>query len=380
MNKCGFYDDAVVGAGVIGLAHAYQLARRGRRVIVFERNARAVGASVRNFGMLWPIGQPFGPRRDMAQKSLLFWLDVLSASGLWCGRAGSMHLAYHDDEAQVIQDFAQECLRSGENVKLLNPREVDACASAVKSDRLKLGLFSPCEVCVDPREIISGLPEWLSQCFGVIFEYGRAITSAEAPFIFSGSSQWSASRVWICSGDELGLLYPAAMHDAGLVRCKLQMMRSQPVENDWRMGPMLAAGLTLRHYESFQNSPSLPALKERIARESPLFDRFGIHVMACQNGLGELTIGDSHEYGLVDEPFDKTQVDDLILSYLRTFLVSPALKIASRWHGVYVKHPREPYLILHPAQATTVVTGLGGAGMTLSFGLAEAVVSRELGE
>ncbi len=37
------YDDAVVGAGILGLAHAYQLARRGRRVIVFERNPRPSG-------------------------------------------------------------------------------------------------------------------------------------------------------------------------------------------------------------------------------------------------------------------------------------------------------------------------------------------------
>ena len=43
---------------------------------------RAMGASVRNFGMLWPIGQPFGPLRQLAVRSLQIWLEVLAFVGL----------------------------------------------------------------------------------------------------------------------------------------------------------------------------------------------------------------------------------------------------------------------------------------------------------
>lgn len=198
--------------------------------------------------------------------------------------------------------------------------------------------------------------------------------------MLAGGQEWTADHLYLCAGDDLETLFPAVLSNAGLVHCKLQMMRSQPYGDGWRLGPMLAGGLTLRHYASFRDCPTLPALRQRVATEAPEYDRYGIHVMASQNGSGEVVIGDSHEYGEAIEPFDKPEIDALILRYLETFLRAPNLRIAARWHGVYVKHPTEPYRVARPAPGVTVVTGVGGAGMTLSFGLAEQVVREDLGE
>ena len=54
------FDLAVVGAGMVGLAHAYAAARAGKRVVVIERDARANGASIRNFGFITVTGQERG--------------------------------------------------------------------------------------------------------------------------------------------------------------------------------------------------------------------------------------------------------------------------------------------------------------------------------
>src|SRR5262249_16789001 len=143
---------------------------------------------------------------------------------------------------------------------------------------------------------------------------------------------------------------------------------------------MLAAGLTLCHYRAFADCPTLPALQRRFDAELPDQRRFGIHVLAAQNEHGEVTIGDSHEYGDAIEPFDKPPIEELLLSYLPSFVTLPNLTVAARWHGVYVKHPSEPYVIARPTPDTLAVTGVGGAGMTLSFGLAEQVVTSWLGE
>src|SRR5215510_12859643 len=104
---------AVIGGGIAGLAHAYIAARRGWSVVVFDRNERPQGASIRNFGMIWPIGQPAGDRFQLALRSRNLWLEILADAGLPIASTGSLHLAYREEEAAVIEQFAQIGPRHG---------------------------------------------------------------------------------------------------------------------------------------------------------------------------------------------------------------------------------------------------------------------------
>jgi FAD dependent oxidoreductase TIGR03364 len=353
------------------LAHAYHLARRGLRVVVFERHRRARGASVRNFGMIWPVGQPAGPLYELARRSRELWLEVLAASGLWHRRCGSLHVAYHEDEAQVLREFVDAADRPCE---LWTPAQVVARFPAVVPAGLKAGLWSPAELAVDPRQVIAELPAWLARTYGVDFAFGTPVLAHDLPRVVTPDGERRVRRLVICTGTDFRELAPAAFADSGLVPVKLQMMRSQAFGDGFQVGTHLAAGLTLRHYAAFAGCPTLPGLARRLDGELPEYGRHGIHVLVSQNGRGELTLGDSHEYGDAIGPFDDPRIDELILAYLETFLRVPALTIAARWHGVYVKHPSAAYVVAHPNPQTLAVTGVGGAGMTLSFGLAEKVV------
>ena len=182
----------------------------------------------------------------------------------------------------------------------------------------------------------------------------------------------------MASGDDFHTLFPELFVDAGLTRCKLQMLRTVAQPERWSLGPSLAFGLTFRHYPTFDACKSLDALRARVARETPEFDQWGIHVMASENSARQITIGDSHEYGLHVGIFDRAEVNELILNYARKYLKVPDLSIAETWHGVYAKHPTKPFLRLTPAEGVRVVTVTSGIGMTLSFGLAEQT-HRELG-
>jgi FAD dependent oxidoreductase TIGR03364 len=258
----------------------------------------------------------------------------------------------------------------------LTPNQVGEKTSAVKQAGLKGALWSSTELNVDPREAIRAIPGWLHQTYGVELHFQTLVTGIHLPIIETTRGQWQAERVFVCSGADFETLYPQHYADAGLTRCKLQMLRTRPQPSGWALGPNLCAGLSLYQYQkTFGDLSSFAAMKQRIESEMPFYIEYGIHLLVSQTRYGEVTIGDSHEYGLTFDPFDRADINQAIMDYLHTFAQLPTFEIAETWHGIYplVKGKRE--VILHPEPDVTVVNGLGGSGMTLSFGLAEEVVS-----
>src|SRR5260370_21212202 len=97
---------AIIGAGILGLAHACAFAKRGLRVTVFERSGTPLGASIRNFGMVLVTGQPPGAMHALARASREIWLDWASGAGLHVRCSGSLMFARSAAEARVMEAFA----------------------------------------------------------------------------------------------------------------------------------------------------------------------------------------------------------------------------------------------------------------------------------
>jgi glycine/D-amino acid oxidase-like deaminating enzyme len=99
--------------------------------------------------------------------------------------------------------------------------------------------------------------------------------------------------------------------------------------------------------------------------------------MVSQNQAGELTVGDSHEYGMTHDPFDRQFINQLILNYLKKFARFKDETVIETWNGIYSKLTNgKSHLLIEPEPGVTVINGLGGAGMTLSFGLCEQVINK----
>ncbi|MGI5503294.1 FAD-dependent oxidoreductase [Lentzea sp. CA-135723] len=107
-------DLVVVGAGIVGLAHAWHAVERGLSVAVVERDSHCVGASVRNFGHGCFTAQS-GVAFSYAMAARESWLKLASEAGFWVREAGTVVLARHEDEVEVLREFA-----SVRDVELLN--------------------------------------------------------------------------------------------------------------------------------------------------------------------------------------------------------------------------------------------------------------------
>ncbi len=369
-------DVAVIGAGIVGLAMSYQLASKGKKVVLFERNSKAISASIRNFGLVWPIGQTAGKMHDRAMRSRRTWKELAAVTGLQCQETGSLHLAYETDELAVLEEFVQAAPGNGYNCELIAPSQIGKYTSAVKTNGLKGALWSASEMTVNPRQASAAIAKHLEEQMQVTVRFGTAVNGISMPYIETKDERWKVDEVFVCSGADFETLYSAEFAAAPLKKCKLQMMRTIPQPGNWQLGPALCAGLTLGHYAAFESCKALEPLKQRYAQEMPDYVKWGIHLLVSQNGAGELTIGDSHEYGPDFEPFDKAFINDLILQYMHTFLQAPEYTIQEQWHGIYPKLTNgKTDLVFSPEKNVTIVNGLGGAGMTLSFGLAEEVLA-----
>lgn len=374
MNSDRVADIAIVGAGIVGLAHAYMALKKGHRVVVFERDQFAVGASVRNFGLIWPIGQEPGVGLELALRSREHWLEVSKEAGFWLQPNGSMHVVYHEDEVAVLEEFMDLYNDASYQCALLTPQQVVEKSPVVKTDNLKAGLWSATEGTVYSREAIRRIPEWLVEKFGLILKYGHAVVEVSLPHVVTARETWHVDKIFICSGADFETLYPEVYDHQPISKCKLQMMKAVS-DRSVQIGPSLCAGLTLRHYSAFAKCKSLNEVDLRYDREALSYKEHGIHVLLAQNHMGELIIGDSHHYSRTVEPFDREDVNKIILDYLASFTDLGRLTITEQWHGIYPKFQGDISLVLEPEPNVTIINGLGGAGMTLSFGLAERVMS-----
>jgi sarcosine oxidase subunit beta len=146
-------DFLIVGAGVIGNAIAYHLARQGCRVLVIDRAdvASEPAASWASAGGVRRQGRHPAEAR-LASEAIARWpsLSAELEADLHYRQGGNLLVAETENEAAGLADFVREQHRMGfTDVRLLDRQEIHELAPAL-SQHIVAGSYSPADGQADP--------------------------------------------------------------------------------------------------------------------------------------------------------------------------------------------------------------------------------------
>src|SRR5262249_17931883 len=136
------FDCGIVGHGIVGLAHALAASKLGLPTAVLDRDARAAGASVRNFGFITVTGQEQGLTWRRAMSSRDVWAELAELAGIAVHHRGLLMCARRAEAMAVLEEFAGSDM--GRACRLLD-RAALAASAPMLAGELQGGLYSPHE-------------------------------------------------------------------------------------------------------------------------------------------------------------------------------------------------------------------------------------------
>lgn len=159
------FDAVVVGAGTIGLATAWSLARGGADVCLVDRGRPGDGATRVAAGMLAPVAEAaYGERRllDLTLKAAgrfaTFVADLEQSSGMATGHmsCGALHVALDRDEAAELRRRHDYLAGLGLEVEWMGPSGCREIEPGLTSS-FHGGLRVEAESLIDPRSMSAAL-------------------------------------------------------------------------------------------------------------------------------------------------------------------------------------------------------------------------------
>ena len=156
----------VIGGGLVGCGLAYQLAKRGRRVLLLESRNLVSGASGRNGGMIMKIDGRDSKASEIAKRWLYVsendrLLNAFQAElGVDIGllRRGSLDIASSEAEVELLRRLVrmQQEELGDEEIRYLDRRALQEL-SPVLSDRCLGARYRPSDGCLFPLKLAHAL-------------------------------------------------------------------------------------------------------------------------------------------------------------------------------------------------------------------------------
>ncbi|HWD56137.1 MAG TPA: FAD-dependent oxidoreductase [Acidimicrobiales bacterium] len=357
----------VVGGGIIGTWHALELLEAGFTVDHLEADRAPVGASVRNFGLVWVSGRRNGSELDVARRARRRWEEIGSlVPDVGFRPCGSLTVATTDSERAVMTAFARLPDAAARTIRFLEPDDVRACNPAIGGD-VTGALHCELDAVVEPRLAPAALRAHLATRAPdrYRFHQGRRVTqTAPCAAVDTSGTRWEADLVVIATGAAYDHLAAAAPLAERLRRVRLQMFETEPFRG--RLATSVADADTLRYYPAYE-----PAPRHELGQQNGIGAAHHLQLLVVQRPDGGLTIGDTHAYG---EPFDFALCEEPtaeLLARAGRILGAGLPPIRRRWEGVYAECTDGAVCLREQVDdGVWLVTGPGGRGMTCAPAIA----------
>ncbi len=376
MSPSSSFDLAVVGGGIVGLGCALAAAKRGKRVVVIDRDAQANGASVRNFGLVTVTGQASGETWRRARRSRDVWVEVASDAGLPILQETLLLPVRRPQSVAVLEAFMTT--ETAEGCRLLSPEDLRRLQPELATSAVLAALWSPHELRLESREAIPRLASWLEDRHKVRFLRQTAALGVETSRIATARGEVRAEAIVVCPGDDLVSPFPDRIAALGLTRCRLQMLRLEA--SGLRLSASVMSDLGLVRYAGYAALPEAAPLAACLDAEQPHHLRHGVHLIVVQSADGSLVVGDSHHYSATPSPFASDAVDRLILHEFEAVFGRRAPSVTERWTGTYASAVGGEVVLDAPMPGVRLAMVTTGAGASIGFALGEEVVADLFGE
>jgi glycine/D-amino acid oxidase-like deaminating enzyme len=258
-------DCVVIGGGIAGCTIAYELARRGLGVTVFEQNWLASAASGRNMGLLVNQVDPRALR--MMRTAIEVYREVEALAPLALRRSPQLLLARDPAQLTLAQQHAQALREASLEADLLDVRRLRRDWPALAPD-IAGGVLVTESWLLDPAAATHAFAEAAREA-GARIETGTRVASILPNGVLTDRGRVAADVVVAAAGPWLSDLLPGAPINAG--RGWLLRTARLPTPIPWVVEEMswpsqdqlgrLARPLTLEELASAtRNEPAVSAL------------------------------------------------------------------------------------------------------------------------
>jgi glycine/D-amino acid oxidase-like deaminating enzyme len=345
------FDVAIAGAGIVGAACAWQLAKAGLRVGIADTSFVGGGATAAGMGHIVVMDDSEAQFR-LTSWSRQLWSELSGElpAGAEYSECGTLWVASTDAEMAEAGRKRDYALARGVEATLLNAREVSAL-----EPRLRPGLSGALLVPGDGVVYAPAAARWmLAQAVarGVVYRQGQSVESLhDGGMYFSDGSHWSAGALVNAAGVDAPRLTP------GL---PVQARKGHLAITDRAPGFIAHQIVELGYLERAHSRTA----------DSVAFN-------ICPRPTGQILIGSSRQFGVTSAAVDRPILEAMLnraLSYMPALANLSAIRC---WTGFRAATPDNlPLIGPHPhLQGVWVAAGHEGLGITTSLGTAQLLTS-----